>query len=124
MRCCCRPPSWRQRPGASLTRCGAAKLSRPPAEEPSLKHMRALLLGAHAPATALSTQRGRHDRVECVGRGSLLAYVRFSNRPFGVKRFQALHHSSVDVAHGLVLLFGLGTKALPSWDSKTRWNNL
>jgi len=23
-----------------------------------------------------------------------------------------------------VLLFGLGTKALPSWDSKTRWNNL
>jgi len=21
-------------------------------------------------------------------------------------------------------LFGLGTKALPSWDSKTRWNNL
>jgi hypothetical protein len=50
--------------------------------------------------------------------------VRFSNRPFGVKRFQAIHHSSVDVAHGLVLLFGLGTKALPSWDSKTRWNNL
>jgi len=23
-----------------------------------------------------------------------------------------------------VLLFGIGTKALPSWDSKTRWNNL
>src|ERR1035437_4933728 len=51
-------------------------------------------------------------------------YVRFSNRPFGVKRFQAFHHHSVDVAHGLVLLFGIGTKALPSWDSKTRWNNL
>jgi hypothetical protein len=30
----------------------------------------------------------------------------------------------VDVTHGLVLLFGLGTKALPSWDSKTRCNNL
>src|SRR5262249_44448898 len=28
------------------------------------------------------------------------------------------------VARGLALLFGLGTKALPSWDSKTRWNNL
>src|SRR5215831_14293809 len=41
-----------------------------------------------------------------------------------VKHFQATHHSSVDVAHGLALLFGLGTKALPSWDSKTRWNNL
>src|ERR1035437_3905102 len=50
--------------------------------------------------------------------------VRFSNRPFRVKRFQTVHHYSVDVAHGLVLLFGIGTKALPSWDSKTRWNNL
>jgi hypothetical protein len=37
---------------------------------------------------------------------------------------QAIRHSSVDVAHGLALLFGLGTKALPSWDSKTKWNNL
>ena len=34
----------------------------------------------------------------------------FSNRPFGVKRFQAIHHCSVDVTHGLVLLFGIGTK--------------
>jgi hypothetical protein len=50
--------------------------------------------------------------------------VRFSNRPFRVKRFQAIHHSGVNVARGLSLLFGLGTKALPSWDSKTRWNNL
>ena len=29
-----------------------------------------------------------------------------------------------DVARGLALLFGIGTKALPGWDSKTRWNNL
>jgi hypothetical protein len=50
--------------------------------------------------------------------------VRFSNRPFRVKRFQTIHHYSVDVAHGLVLLYGIGTKALPSWDSRTRWNNL
>src|SRR5882672_9298801 len=50
--------------------------------------------------------------------------VRFSNRPVGVKRFQTIHHCSVDVARGLVLLFGIGTKALPSWDSKTRRNNL
>src|SRR5712672_4790316 len=50
--------------------------------------------------------------------------VRFSNRPFGVKHFQTIQHHSVDVAHGLVLLFGIGTKALPSWDSRTRWNNL
>src|ERR1700737_355392 len=50
--------------------------------------------------------------------------VCFSNRPFEVKRFQTIHHHSVDVARGLVLLFGIGTKALPSWDSKTRRNNL
>src|SRR6478752_8507516 len=51
-------------------------------------------------------------------------HVCFSNRPFGVKRFQTIHHHSVDVAHGLVLLFGIGTKALPVWDSKTRRNKL
>src|SRR6476469_931089 len=50
--------------------------------------------------------------------------VRFSNRPFGVKHFQTIHPCGVDVARGLVLLFGIGTKALPSWDSKTRRNNL
>jgi hypothetical protein len=53
-----------------------------------------------------------------------IRYVRFSNRPFGVKRFQTIHHDSVDVARGFVLLFVIGAKALPSWDSKTRWNNL
>ena len=37
---------------------------------------------------------------------------------------QAIHRHSVDVAHGLVLLFGIGTKGLPSWDTKTKWNNL
>src|SRR5450759_5267467 len=52
------------------------------------------------------------------------AYLRFSNRPFGVKHFQTIHHCNVDVARGLVLLFGIGTRALPSWDSKTRRNNL
>jgi hypothetical protein len=42
----------------------------------------------------------------------------------GSSAFQAIHHFSVDVSRGLALLFGLGTKALPSWGSKTRWNNL
>ena len=53
-----------------------------------------------------------------------LRHVCFSNRPSGVKHFQTIHHCSVDVAHGLALLFGIGTKALPSWDPRTRWNNL
>jgi len=46
--------------------------------------------------------------------------VRFSNRPFEVKHFQTVRHCSVDVAHGLVLLFGIGAGALPSWDSRMR----
>ena len=50
--------------------------------------------------------------------------VCFSNRPIGVKRFQAIHHCGLDVARGLVLLSGLGAGALPSWDPRTRWNNL
>ena len=53
-----------------------------------------------------------------------IEHVCFSNRPLRVKRFQTIHQFSVDAARGLVLLFGIGTKALPSWDSKTRWNNL
>jgi hypothetical protein len=51
-------------------------------------------------------------------------FGRFSNRPIGVKHFQAIHHCGVDVTHGLVLLFGIGTRALPPWDSRTRRNNL
>ena len=51
-------------------------------------------------------------------------YVGFSNRPVGVKRLQAIHYCSVDVARRLVLLSGIGTEALPSWDSRRRWNDL
>src|SRR5258707_4830047 len=50
--------------------------------------------------------------------------VCFSNRPFGVKHFQTIHQCGADVARGLVLLFGIGTGAFPSWDSRTRRNNL
>ena len=38
--------------------------------------------------------------------------------------FETIHHHSFDVARGLMLLSGIGGKALPSWDSRTRWNNL
>jgi hypothetical protein len=57
-------------------------------------------------------------------RDAAAIYVCFSNRPVLVKHFQAIHRCSVDVAHGLALLFGIGTKALPSWDPRTRRNNL
>jgi hypothetical protein len=47
----------------------------------------------------------------CISSHVRYASDRFSNRPFRVKRFQTdHHHSSVDVAHGLVLLFGIGTR--------------
>jgi hypothetical protein len=72
-------------------------------------------------------QSGHREGVGCNFRARLvekLANVRFSNRPFEVKHFQTIHHCSVDVAHGLALLFGIGTKALPLWDSRTRRNNL
>ena len=72
-------------------------------------------VGAHQGAT-------REPYVEIGDKA--LHNVRFSNRPFGVKRFQTIHQFSVDAARGLVLLFGIGTKALPSWDSRTRRNNL
>src|SRR5262245_42037106 len=73
-----------------------------------------------SPIGTISTQR-RGDRLSIL---CCTAYVCFSNRPIGVKRFQAVQRCSVDVARGLALLFGLGTKALPAWGSKTRWNNL
>jgi hypothetical protein len=50
--------------------------------------------------------------------------VRFSDRPIGAKRFQAVQRCSVDADRGLALLYRLGTNALPAWGSKTRWNNL
>jgi hypothetical protein len=34
------------------------------------------------------------------------------------------YDGGVGITRGLVLLYGIGTQALPSWDSKTRWNNL
>jgi len=52
------------------------------------------------------------------------SHVCFSNRPFWVKGFQTVYDYGVDVARELVLLFGIGTKALPSWGSRMRRTNL
>jgi hypothetical protein len=49
---------------------------------------------------------GAHREIELI---CCTAYVCFSNRPVRVKRFQAIHHNSVDVTRGLVLLYGIGT---------------
>ena len=75
----------------------------------------------------LRASPSRHSDVRFGSNSEVTAsprHVRFSNRPIGVKRFQTIHQHSVDVARGLALLFGIGTRALPSWDSRTRRNNL
>ena len=41
--------------------------------------------------------------------------VGFSNRPIGVKRYQTIHRTVLMSSRGLVLLSGIGTKALV-WD--------
>src|SRR3974377_834020 len=47
-------------------------------------------------------------------------YVRFSNPPVWVKRFQTIHRCLVDVACGLRVLFGIGTeRRLHSVDNPT-----
>ena len=61
------------------------------------------------------------SKAEITGRQT---HFRFSNRPVGVKHFQAIHYCGVNVSHGLALLYGIGTRALPSWDPRTRRNNL
>ena len=57
------------------------------------------MVGCHTLQRVLTSN---HDAAEF--QQVFLRMSRFSNRPFGVKRFQAIHHYSVDVAHGLVLL--------------------
>jgi hypothetical protein len=42
----------------------------------------------------------------------------------GSSTFRPSTTAVFDVARGLALLFGIGTKALPPWDSRTRRNNL
>src|SRR5215472_14613735 len=65
------------------------------------------LVGAKRTSTSVAPKRKLAGHLRASKR---LGEVRFSNRPFRVKRFQTIHHYSVDVAHGLVLLFGIGTR--------------
>ena len=79
----------------------------------------ALKIGADTEPFSHSLGHSRPGRAS-----SKPGHVRFSNRPFRVKHFQTIRRCSVDVAHGLALLFGIGAKALPLWDSRMRWSNL
>jgi hypothetical protein len=63
-----------------------------------ISEVRLTTLTATSPQTWLALRRRNRDE------------VRFSNRPFGVKRVQTTHHYSV--VRGLVLFSGIGAKAL------------
>ena len=84
------------------------------------------IAGRHATYAGRQPPRQRHPAASSVAAAAgndgwrsnsvlrrCLHYVRFSNRPVGVKRFQAVHLHSVDVAREHMLLFGIGTQALP-----------
>jgi len=47
-----------------------------------------------------------------------------SASPIGQLGSSAFWLSTTGGVSGLVLFSGIGPQALPSWDSKTRWNNL
>ena len=51
-------------------------------------------------------------------------HVRFSNRPFGVKHFQTIRRAVSMSLTGSCFSSESAPRALPSWDSRTRWNNL
>jgi hypothetical protein len=109
--------SGRPSPPAPLVPAAARTSRRPP-------EMRALPQLVIASLARFETNRVEDEkRARIAPAVSVFEAVRFfSNR--GVKRFQTIRRCSVDVARGLALLFGIGTKALPSWDPRTRWNNL
>jgi len=71
---------------------------------------RRLIATPKAQERALPTPSLAHGNWQAVGSLADIAArpddVRFSNRPFGVKHFQTIRRCSVDVAHGLALLFG------------------
>jgi len=39
-------------------------------------------------------------------------------------RYDRCAHTFMSAIASLALLFGIGTKALPAWDPRTKWNNL
>ena len=81
--------------------------------------------------------RFKHEAVEAAGpcRRRVIRYrsysapvpinVCFSNRPFRVKHFQTIRRCSVDVAHGLALLFGnWAPRPFHYGILRMRWSNL
>ena len=65
-----------------------------------------------SPAAEVSSLQRMSSKVTLASLAVTQRFGRFSNRPVGVKRFQTIHHHSIDVSRGLALLFGIGTKAL------------
>src|SRR5215469_1731633 len=73
----------------------------------------------------LATAPAQWQHSQRAGGGNDLNDVRFSNRPSGVKRFQRYPPTTASMSRtGSHFSSDSAPRALPSWDSKTRWNNL
>jgi hypothetical protein len=114
-------------------RQGARPRSAPDAARPHRRGDRVTCNRAHrllrllttGPGTSATSQDRRSKSASLIGHSGSSAFrlsattvsmsltgscFFFSNRAFRVKRFQTIRHYSVDVAHGLVLLFGIGSR--------------
>ena len=101
----------RENPPANITVARARSLARHPKNSPALPCSSRLFKIAHLDCLAANGRVGSSSTFRALSCHVRFASHRFSNRPFRVKRFQTNHHHySVDVAHGLVLLFGIGTR--------------
>ena len=113
--CACHPVRWRHRDVQMRRRSSPGRRVAPCRAAAGVAHRR------------LTAPRSRHRRTcrradlrqiawHLPRRASRIAgcarwhRVRFSNRPFGVKRIQTFHSRSVDVAREAALLSGIGTK--------------
>ena len=91
-------------------------------------HSRRGLDGRCAPSDLVPLVRVAHRAMSALGqkRTSLVA-PHMSASLIGRLGSSAFRRSIVAISmspHGLVLLFGIGTRALPSWGSRTRRNDL
>jgi hypothetical protein len=82
---------------------------RPRVPRSKAEHMAAPTNAADAKKTLANQEPSTHGPTRKCRNVSL--HVGFSNRPFGVKHLQTIHHCGVDVARGLALLFGTGQRA-------------
>src|SRR5262249_8625061 len=103
----------------------AARHQRPVGAQPVRGRYVAKPLGALCQAVPDLELSGLEKGIPTACAPELPSHVRFSNRPSGVKRFQGYPPTPVSMSlTGSRFSSDSAPRALPTWDSKTRWNNL